>query len=87
MAVLGRERDHQRRERFRQWMRVLSGVGHPHLLDTRDLRRRLRDSSAVAAGNQQMYRPAYLLRGGKRVESGRLESGIIVFGDDQNAHS
>src|SRR5262249_61604003 len=76
----------QRRHRLGQHVLVRRRFGQKHLGDARELGGRIRDHTAVLAGDQHVDVAAERLGGGERLVGCVLESLVVVLGNQERSH-
>jgi len=86
MGVAAGQADHQRSDIFGELVAIMRGVGQQDFLDADDLGGSLGDRAAIVTGHQNGDIATQLGGSSDGVEGGRLENGVVVFGNDQNAH-
>ena len=84
MRVRGSKPDHERGKVLRRRGGVLRRIGVQGPGHTRDLRRGLRHTRGVMAGDQDVDRRADLLRRSNGVARRRLERRAVMFGDHED---
>ncbi|MDT4853159.1 hypothetical protein FQZ97_874150 [compost metagenome] len=86
MAEIAGDGSHQRRDVFRQLVRVGGVVGYQHLGDTSDLGGGFGSSADALPRHEYDNLATNLLRSGNGVEGGSGQRVVVVFSDYQDCH-
>ena len=85
MGIGRGQTNHQGRQALGQGVGVGRVIGKHNLGGAGDARRRFGDGAALMAGHQHVNRAQFQARG-ERMKGRRFEGGVVVFGNEKDAH-